>query len=144
MASVGDGNGGKIPVHFERRDKLFLGISGLLMTMVMGGFVPLSLYIFQTRSDAAVETAARIARETEIETSAALHEQEVQLRRIYDEREMANDRNAVRENKALLRTLNANQRTLMDELDVPKSSIRRMPAGISFDDITDLTNPKER
>ena len=137
MASVGDGNGGRVPLHFERRDKWFFGIAGLLLASV----VPLSMYVFQTNANAAVETAARVEVETRIKTDAALHVQEAELMREFDLKQQKTDRGVVRDNKAMLRTLNDNQRTLMHKLDVPNKRITRMPAGISFDDIDEITKP---
>jgi hypothetical protein len=137
MASVGDGNGGTVPIHLERRDKMFLGVAGLLLASV----VPLSLYVFQTRGDAAAETAVRVAAEKQIEMNAALHEQEAKLLREADTTTDAARDKRIKVLGAGLTAIHANQQKRMIEDGFRKREIKPLPAGIAFDDIDAITKP---
>jgi hypothetical protein len=131
MAQCSDGNGGRTPIHIERRD--FLKLGGFVLAVIgstLGIAVPLMMYVFQTNGDAAEALAERIAKETEIETAAKLHEQEARLLRTADRRD-------VQDVKMIAKTTDDNLRALMKDLAVPKRQIKPMPAGITFDAIQD-------
>lgn len=134
MAVCDNGGGYKTKLEIERRDLLKLaGIILGVLSFAAATAIPLMLYVFQTRSDAIVQHAA-------IEQAAALHEQQAELLRAFDQERLSDDRTVTKDMKAILRTLDQNQRALMREAEVPRRKITPLPSGVSFDDL-DLDNP---
>lgn len=123
-----DGNGGKHSrVKFERGDLLKVGgFVVTLVTVVVGAAVGLALFVFETRYDATTAHAHLEAATTVVTIEQSHTAEAVQS--------VKRDVSAIRQ---VVRTMDTNQRVLMDRMRVPERARKPLPAGIDFDNLAD-------